>query len=179
CVRARRPSRIDPEGSDRIYARAGAPGQRPGRGEAPVGNRGGHDRRHPRRTDAAARHRHLFPGEAVSRDLSGWFRALVASCGLTVLALPGCSIKRLAINRLGDALAESGATYASDNDPQLVRDALPFALKLVESPVEQSPRHRGLLLAAAGGFTQYAFAFVEQDADETQDHDVAASAALR
>ena len=115
----------------------------------------------------------------MSRDLSGWFRALVASCGLTVLALPGCSIKRLAINRLGDALAESGATYASDNDPQLVRDALPFALKLVESLVEQSPRHRGLLLAAAGGFTQYAFAFVEQDADEAQDHDVAAAAALR
>jgi predicted anti-sigma-YlaC factor YlaD len=115
----------------------------------------------------------------VNRALSGWFRALVASCGLTVLALPGCSIKRFAINRLGDALAESRATYASDNDPQLVRDALPFALKLVESLLEQSPRHRGLLLAAAGGFTQYAFAFVEQDADETQDHDVAASAALR
>ena len=115
----------------------------------------------------------------MNRDLSGWFRALVASCGLTVLALPGCSIKRFAINRLGDALTESGTTYASDDDPQLVREALPFALKLVESLLEQTPAHRGLLLAAAGGFTQYAFAFVEQDADETQDHDVAASAALR
>jgi predicted anti-sigma-YlaC factor YlaD len=115
----------------------------------------------------------------VNSDLSGWLRALIASCGLTVLALPGCSIKRFAINRLGDALAESGATYASDNDPQLVRDALPFALKLVESLLEQSPRHRGLLLAASGGFTQYAYAFVEQDADEAQDHDLAAAAALR
>ncbi len=115
----------------------------------------------------------------MSRDRSGWVRALVASCGLTVLALPGCSIKKFAINRLGDALAESGMTYASDNDPQLVRDALPFALKLIESLLEESPRHRGLLLAAAGGFTQYAYAFVEQDADEAEDHDVAASAALR
>ena len=115
----------------------------------------------------------------MSRVWSGWLRALIASCGLTVLALPGCSIKRFAINRLGDALAESGTTYASDDDPQLVRDALPFALKLVESLLEQTPTHRGLLLAAAGGFTQYAYAFVEQDADEAEDHDVATAAALR
>ncbi len=115
----------------------------------------------------------------MSRVWSGWLRALIASCGLTVLALPGCSIKRFAINRLGDALAESGTTYASDDDPQLVRDALPFALKLVESLLEQTPAHRGLLLAAAGGFTQYAYAFVEQDADEAENHDLAAAAALR
>jgi predicted anti-sigma-YlaC factor YlaD len=90
----------------------------------------------------------------------------------------GCSIRKFAINRLGDALAESGTTYASDEDPALVGDALPFGLKLVESLLDQSPRHRGLLLAAASGFTQYAFAFVQQGADETEDRDLEAAAGL-
>jgi predicted anti-sigma-YlaC factor YlaD len=105
--------------------------------------------------------------------------ALVAVFGLVALAHPGCSIKKLAVNRLGDALAESGTSYSSDDDPQLVRDALPFALKLIESLLEQAPRHHGLLLAAAAGFTQYTYAFVQQDADEAEDRDVRAAAELR
>jgi predicted anti-sigma-YlaC factor YlaD len=90
-----------------------------------------------------------------------------------------CSFKRFAVNKLGDALSESGATYASDEDPELIREALPFSLKLVESLLAQSPDHRGLLVAAASGFTQYAYAFVQQDADEKEDEDLAAAAALR
>ena len=98
---------------------------------------------------------------------------------LLLLAGSGCSIKRFMIGKLGDALAGSGATYASDDDPELVRDALPFALKLIESLLEQTPDHRGLLLAAASGFTQYAYAFIQQDADQAADHDAAATADLR
>ncbi len=42
---------------------------------------------------------------------------------LLVLILAGtaCSVKRFAINKLGDALANSGTTFASDDDPDLVR----------------------------------------------------------
>ena len=43
----------------------------------------------------------------------------------------GCSIKRMAVNKLGDALAGGGTTFASDGDPELVRAALPFSLKLM------------------------------------------------
>src|SRR5258705_2758174 len=102
---------------------------------------------------------------------------LTGACALA--AGTACSMRTFAINRLGDALAESGATYASDNDPTLVREALPFALKLIESLLDQSPRHPGLLLAAAGGFTQYTYAFVQEEADEAEDDDLAAAAALR
>jgi len=84
----------------------------------------------------------------------------------------GCSVRRFAVNKLGDALAGSGATFASDEDPELVGEALPFALKLIESLLAESPRHRGLLLAAASGFTQYAYAFVQQPADELEDQDL-------
>ncbi|MBN2319272.1 MAG: TRAP transporter TatT component family protein [Acidobacteria bacterium] len=100
---------------------------------------------------------------------------------LTLLAflVAGCSIKKIAIKNLGDALAESGETYASDNDPELIRGALPFSLKLIESILAESPRHRGLLLAASSGFMQYAFAFVSQDADEMEQQDFARASEMR
>src|SRR6202162_370106 len=82
-----------------------------------------------------------------------------------LLGTTGCSVKRFAINRLGDSLANSGTTYAADNDPELVGQALPFSLKLVEGLLAESPKHPGLLFAAASGFTEYAYAYVQQDAD--------------
>ena len=90
-----------------------------------------------------------------------------------------CSLRKFAIGKLGDALAQSGSTYASDDDPELVKDALPFALKLIEGLLEQRPEHRGLLLAAAGGFTQYAYAFIQQDAEELEEQDVTAALEMR
>ncbi|MFM1769068.1 MAG: hypothetical protein RJA22_1597 [Verrucomicrobiota bacterium] len=99
---------------------------------------------------------------------------------LLVLALaPGCSVRKFAVNRLGDALAGGGSTFGSDDDPELIRAAVPFSLKLIESLLAESPRHEGLLLAACSGFTQYGYAFVKQDADERQDTDLAASEAAR
>ena len=80
----------------------------------------------------------------------------------------GCSIRRYAVNKLGDALANSGTTFAADDDPDLIKDAAPFSLKLMESLLAESPEHTGLLMATASGFTQYAFAFVQQEADEQE-----------
>jgi predicted anti-sigma-YlaC factor YlaD len=98
---------------------------------------------------------------------------------LATLAALGCSPKRFAINRLGDALANPGTTYSSDNDPELIAAAAPFSLKLIESLLESTPKHEGLLLAAASGFTQYSYAFVAQEADFIEDKDFARATALR
>jgi predicted anti-sigma-YlaC factor YlaD len=100
---------------------------------------------------------------------------------ILVLALvgTGCSFRRLAVNKLGDALASGGTTFASDDDPDLVKAAVPFSLKLMESLLAESPRHRGLLLASSSGFTQYGYAFVQEDADELEDTDFARAEALR
>jgi predicted anti-sigma-YlaC factor YlaD len=81
-----------------------------------------------------------------------------------LVVAPGCSVRKLALNSLADTLAASGDVYASDEDPELVREALPFALKTMESLLAEEPRHEGLLLATCQGFTQYAYAFVETDA---------------
>ena len=100
--------------------------------------------------------------------------------GLIATFLGGCtSVNQMAVNKLGDALAAGGTVFSSDGDPELIRDAAPFSLKLMESLLAENPRHAGLLYAAASGFTQYSYAFVQQEADAMEDHDVAAAAALR
>jgi len=78
----------------------------------------------------------------------GWSRLLLLLV-LMVGLLPGCSVRQMAINKAGDALASSGTTFAADDDPELIREALPFGLKTYESLLAESPGHRGLLLAAA------------------------------
>ena len=105
--------------------------------------------------------------------------ALVLFGVVSSLTSAGCSINRFAATKLGDALAESGTTFASDDDPDLIAAATPFSLKLMESLLAASPRHRGLLLAAAAGFTEYSYAFVQQEAEQLEDQDVARAAAAR
>jgi predicted anti-sigma-YlaC factor YlaD len=92
-----------------------------------------------------------------------------ALAGVTVLVFfvfsSGCSVQRFAANKIGDTLAASGTTYSADDDPELIGAALPFSLKLMESVLASTPDHRGLLAATSAGFTQYAYAFVQQRAD--------------
>jgi predicted anti-sigma-YlaC factor YlaD len=87
-------------------------------------------------------------------------------CAAPALSTAACSVRGLAVNALADAMAGSGGGMASDDDPELVRDAAPFGLKTMEALLEGSPRNAGLLLALASGFTQYANAFVETEALE-------------
>jgi len=85
--------------------------------------------------------------------------------GVTLaLAFTGCSIRSIAVHTLADSLAAGGDVWASDEDPELVRDALPFALKTYETLLAEAPDHRGLLLATCSGFTQYSSAFVAGEA---------------
>jgi predicted anti-sigma-YlaC factor YlaD len=96
-----------------------------------------------------------------------------------LLALGGCSLDRLVAGKVGDAIAQGGGSFSSDDDPELIAAAAPFSLKLVESLLEENPDHQGLLLAAARGFTQYSYAFVQQEADRAEARDLAAARALR
>src|SRR6185369_1951107 len=90
---------------------------------------------------------------------------------IAVLA-SGCSIRGIATKSLADTFSGSGGGYSSDDDPELVRDAVPFALKTMEQILEDQPHHVGLLTALAKNFTQYGYAFVQQDADRLEDKDV-------
>ena len=109
-----------------------------------------------------------------------WNRwALPVLGALLVGASTACSLKRVAVNRVGDALAGSGDVFASEEDPELARAAGPFGLKTLEGLLAEAPAHRGLLLAACSGFTQYAYAFVQQDGDLLEAQDLARATELR
>lgn len=71
----------------------------------------------------------------------------------------------MALSAAANAAASTGSSYASDDDPELVRDAVPFGLKTMEGLLEEKPHHVGLLTALASGFTQYGYAFVQGDGD--------------
>ena len=103
----------------------------------------------------------------------------VLFAGAAAVASGCATLKHTAVNKLGDALAGGGTTFAADDDPDLIRAAAPFSLKTMESLLAEAPQHRGLLFAAASGFTQYGYAFVQQDADELESTDVAAADARR
>jgi len=108
------------------------------------------------------------------------FSQVVPGCLLLAwFAGSGCSLHRYVLNQASDAVAQSGTAYASDDDPELVKAAAPFGLKLTESLLAKNPQHLGLLTSAASGFTQYAYAFVQEDADEVEPHDFAAAEAMR
>ena len=100
----------------------------------------------------------------------------LAVFGIVTLVLPACSIKRMAINSMADSMAASGDVFASDDDPELIRDAVPFSLKTIESLLVSVPDHPGLLLSACSGFTQYAYAFIQLDADMIELADYRAAA---
>jgi len=102
---------------------------------------------------------------------------LVYLCGL--IAISGCSVRHFAMNKLADTLAHSGNTFSSDDDPDLIRGAAPFSLKLMESILAENSNHVGLLTAAAKGYAQYSFAFVKEDGDELESKDFEAAEALR
>ena len=107
-------------------------------------------------------------------------RRVLALAAIAAIAIaPACSIKKLAARKLGNALSEGSSVYASDDDPELVRDALPFALKTMESLLEITPEHDGLLEATCAGFTQYAWAFIETDAEAMEAEDWLAAQEIR
>jgi predicted anti-sigma-YlaC factor YlaD len=111
--------------------------------------------------------------EAVKRS------ARVGAVLVVALALGGCSIKTMAVNTLGNALSEGTSGFAKDDDPELIRDAVPFALKTIETLIDSSPRHKGLLTAACSGFTQYGYAFIQQEADYIEAQDLDRATAMR
>jgi len=100
-------------------------------------------------------------------------------CLLAAVLSVGCSVRKMAADRVAEALASGDGSVQSDDDPELIRDAAPFQLKLIESLIAENPEHEGLLLAAASGFTRYAYAFVQQDADEAEGEDLSRARALR
>ncbi len=78
--------------------------------------------------------------------------------------LAGCSINRIAVRAVSDALSTGGGeadAFSSDNDPELVGDALPFVLKLYDTLLLEDPENEDLLLSSASAYVSYANGFLQ------------------
>ncbi|MGH9383178.1 MAG: TRAP transporter TatT component family protein [Vicinamibacterales bacterium] len=99
-------------------------------------------------------------------------RHLVPAVTCCVLATaPACSLKTMAVKSVANTLSDTGDVFTRDDDPDLVRDASPFALKLYESLLESVPTHVPLLTSTCGAFTQNGYAFLESEADAVEPKD--------
>lgn len=90
---------------------------------------------------------------------------------LTVLFFNGCSIKKMAMNTVANALTgdSSSTVFTGDNDPELVGAALPFAIKMYESLLASNHTHRGLQLTTGSLYVMYANAFIHTPASMLPD----------
>ncbi|MDR1099236.1 MAG: TRAP transporter TatT component family protein [Treponema sp.] len=86
---------------------------------------------------------------------------------LALFLFSACSINKLAINAVSDALTAegSGEVFTGDSDPRLVGDAIPFAIKMYEALLSSNPNHQGLILTTGSLFVMYANAFVQGPAE--------------
>ena len=102
---------------------------------------------------------------------------IAGSSGL-VLLLCACSVRSLAIDGLAGVLASGADTFASEEDPELARQAMPFVLKAIEAVLAEDPEQETMLLSACTAFTQYTYAFVQTDAKLLEFEDYEASLVL-
>lgn len=83
------------------------------------------------------------------------------------LLVSACSINKIALKKVSGMLASSSTAnvFSTDNDPDLVGQALPFAIKLYESLLGSLPENRGLRYRTGSLYIMYANAFIESPAD--------------
>ncbi len=104
----------------------------------------------------------------------------IASCVqllAAVLLCCACSPRYLIVQGVASELANQRVD--TEDDLVLAREAGAFYLKLSESLLNEVPGNANLAAAVAGGFTQYAYAFVQLEAERTESRDAKAAQKLR
>lgn len=86
-----------------------------------------------------------------------------------LVSAAGCSlVKPLAMRGVASALSGEGNVVTAHNDPETVRGALDFALITNESILASIPKHEPLLTTTCSQYTQYAFGFIQPEAEAVQ-----------
>jgi predicted anti-sigma-YlaC factor YlaD len=106
-------------------------------------------------------------------------RRLVIGVVLCALAGWSCSVKKYAIKQVGDSLNSGPSVFETDNDIELVGDALPFSLKFVETLLAEVPNDPDLLITACRGFVLYSYGYVDFEAEQALETDLDEGRRLR
>jgi hypothetical protein len=102
-----------------------------------------------------------------------YFLVMLLACH----ALSGCAVRPYLMDVAADALAVQG--QSNEDDILLAREASAFYLKLSESVLNETPGNLKLAESVAGGFTQYAYAFVAFEAEKIEPQDAKAAQRIR
>jgi predicted anti-sigma-YlaC factor YlaD len=99
----------------------------------------------------------LYYGGTMKKTIKNLF---ILPC-LFLVPLSSCT--SIAMNAVSNALTGNGSSqvFTGDPDPELVKDAIPFAIKMYESLLASNPDHQGLILPTGSLFVMYANAFVQ------------------
>ena len=89
---------------------------------------------------------------------------LLVTMWLTVLA---CSPKPLIVRQIADLVNQGVVAYERDDDWELVEEAFPANIKLLETLLANAPDDRQLLTLLSRMYASYSFGFVETRFDET------------
>lgn len=93
---------------------------------------------------------------------------------LLLLFLCSCTaiknrMKENTLDEVSDMLSGTTGTgtnvFTSDDDPDFIKSALPFTLKVYEQLIQANPDHKGLHQTTAIGYASYAYAFLHAPAD--------------
>jgi len=101
---------------------------------------------------------------------------------LILLLGSGCGALRRAVirNAVGVFSDPYGSNvFAKDDDPELIRDAFPFALKTYEALLASDPENHDFCRTTAEAFVTYANAFVQAEAERLQGVDFQRADRLR
>ena len=96
--------------------------------------------------------------------------------GLLVLSLSACSVRQQLIRQAADEMSQQSV---EEEDIGLAREASAFYLKLAESLLRSVPGHVALAQSVTSGLTQYAYAFLSNEADRLESHSLAQAQVLR
>lgn len=83
--------------------------------------------------------------------------------------LAGCSLQRMALDQTAGILKETMPAFERDWDFELVADALPANIKMLEGFLRAGPDNRTLVLLTAQAYTSYALVVLEDRMEQAED----------
>ncbi len=81
----------------------------------------------------------------------------------TSVSLSNCSIKTIAVEQMGELVADGVPAFEKDEDLDLIRDSIPANLKLLEAMLESDPENGKIPAILSQMYASYSFAFLEAD----------------
>jgi hypothetical protein len=95
---------------------------------------------------------------------------------LVAASLSACSVRQQFLRQVADEVSQQSL---EEEDMGLARDASAFYLKMSESLLRTVPGHFGLAQSVTSGFTQYAYAFLSNEADRIESQNITEAHILR